>query len=63
MGADVSGDTTQGRWVVGISVDGAAPATLDGDAHGQMTPQQGRAFAAAIVAACEIIEATPVTAY
>ncbi len=62
MAADVSGETLEGRWDVGISQDGTAPATLDGYAHGQMTPQQARAFAAAIVAACDVIEGTPSTA-
>ena len=47
IGADVEGETTGGRWVVGHSVDGPTPATLDADADGQMTTDQGRAFAAA----------------
>jgi hypothetical protein len=56
MGADVQGETTEGRWVVGHSVDDLDPATLDAAADGQMTTAQARAFAAAIVAACETIE-------
>ena len=55
MAADVSGKTMEGQWDVGISQDETAPATLDGYAHGQMTPQQARAFAAAITRARETI--------
>jgi hypothetical protein len=61
IGADVEGETTEGRWVVGHSVDGPTPATLDADADGQMTTDQGRAFAAAIVATCDLLEGAPAT--
>ena len=48
--------------MVGISVDRPGPATLDAEARGHMTPEQGRALASAIIKACETIERTPVTA-
>ena len=44
------------------SVDGPEPATVDAYAAGQMTPAQARAFAAAILAACDTLEGAPDTA-
>ncbi|GAA4402899.1 hypothetical protein GCM10023168_13900 [Fodinibacter luteus] len=61
IGADVQGPTMEGRWVVGCAVDGPEPATLDAASDGQMTPDQGRAFAAAIVAACDQLEGQTAT--
>ncbi len=60
--ADVKGETTDGEWLVGIAMSDGEPATLDVYAPGQMTPEQGRALASAIIQACETIEGTPVTA-
>ena len=58
MGPTVEGEGVEGEWAVSVSVDGLEPVAVDAYQAGQLTPPQARALAAALIAACEVAEAT-----
>ena len=55
---DYEGETLGDGWSVGVSQSGDAPATVDAQASGVMTPSQARALAQALVEAAALAEAS-----